>query len=193
MQSGDTIRSYADHGMLGFSGSDIEFIKQKAGTLINDLTATLENLNKLVEGNTESITQIFSNLAGVTGSLNAAMSSEQGSLKGIIGDINDLSTTLRNNTGRIDNILENVEGFTDSLRSTNLPELIDNLSITLIQFNALIDDVNEGEGSIGKLLKDEDLYDSLVEASSNLARLLEDVKENPARYVNISVFGGKKK
>ncbi|MCD7969659.1 MAG: MlaD family protein [Alistipes sp.] len=192
LHSGDTIRSETDHGMLGFSGSDIEYIKQKAGQLINDLSATLSNINSLVGDNSESINQIFSNIAGMTGTLNNVLASEQGSLRGIISDINELSSTLKNNTGRIDNILGNVEGFTDSLRRADIPALVDNLSGTLKEFNTLLADINAGEGSVGKLLGDDGLYDSLVEASANLARLLEDVKENPQRYINISVFGGNK-
>lgn len=192
LENGDTLRSEFEPGLLDLAGSELDFVKQKIDVLTNDLTATLSNINSLIGGNSESISAIFDNLAGVTGTLNRTLSSEEGSLKGIISDMNDLSAALKSNTGRIDNIIGNVEGFTETLKESDIPTLVENLSGTLTELNNVLAGVGNGEGSVGKLLTDDGLYDSLVEASANLARLLEDVKQNPARYVNISVFGGKK-
>jgi hypothetical protein len=50
--------------------------------------------------------------------------------------------------------------------------------------------MNDKEGNVGKLLNDGELYENLTEASDNLSVLLEDLKENPYRYINVSVFGG---
>ncbi|MCD8102627.1 MAG: MlaD family protein [Alistipes sp.] len=193
LESGDTIMSGYTPGLFDLAGPGIESATQKVEILMNDLTATLSNINSLIGDNSESISSIFSNVAGMTGKLNRALKSEKGSLEDIIADINQLTRTLSDNSGRLDNILGNVEGITDSLRRADIPALVDNLAGTLTEFNTLLANVNRGEGSVGKLLGDDGLYDSLVEASANLARLLEDVKENPERYVNISVFGGRKK
>ena len=59
--------------------------------------------------------------------------------------------------------------------------------------NKIVDGVDNGEGSIGKLLKDDKLYENLEGASRQLEQLLQDVKLNPKRYVHISVFGKKQK
>ena len=53
--------------------------------------------------------------------------------------------------------------------------------------------IDQGDGSVGKLLNDDALYESLVQASSDLAALLADIKAHPSRYVNISVFGRRDK
>jgi len=53
--------------------------------------------------------------------------------------------------------------------------------------------IEQGDGSVGKLINDDALYDSLVQASSDLAALLADIKAHPSRYVNISVFGRRDK
>ena len=89
--------------------------------------------------------------------------------------------------------MANVEGFTDSLKRSDIPALVDHLSATLAELDTTINQINSGDGTLGKLLSDDRLYDSLVTASSNLAALLEDVKANPGRYVHISVFGGRNK
>ena len=59
------------------------------------------------------------------------------------------------------------------------------------KLNQVISGINNGEGSLGKLAKDEELYNNLNKTSQNLNSLILDLKENPKRYINISVFGKK--
>ena len=53
--------------------------------------------------------------------------------------------------------------------------------------------MESGKGSMGKLLKDEAMYNNLTKASKELELLLQDVRLHPTRYVNVSVFGKKEK
>ena len=73
---------------------------------------------------------------------------------------------------------------------------IDKLNGTIEQFNQtanklnnVISGIQNGEGSLGKLAKDEELYNNLTKTSNSLNQLVEDFKTNPKRYVNFSVFG----
>ena len=52
--------------------------------------------------------------------------------------------------------------------------------------------INDGEGSIGLLLKDDKIYANFEKSTRELASLLEDIKKNPKRYVNFSIIGGGK-
>ena len=54
-------------------------------------------------------------------------------------------------------------------------------------------DLESGEGSMGKLLKDDELYTNFASASKELELLLQDLRLYPTRYVNVSVFGKKNK
>jgi len=67
--------------------------------------------------------------------------------------------------------------------------MITTIDSTLNQAKLLLKQVNEGEGSIGLLLRDRAVYDNLEAATNSLDSLLVDVKENPKRYVHFSVFG----
>ena len=64
-----------------------------------------------------------------------------------------------------------------------LAEAVDNLSTLLAKFNT-------SEGTVGSLLNDKELYANLSQASGNLSALLDDLKQNPKRYVHFSLFGG---
>ncbi|NNK72968.1 MAG: MCE family protein, partial [Flavobacteriaceae bacterium] len=75
----------------------------------------------------------------------------------------------------------------------NLAQTINNLETTVGKFDALLGSIENGEGSIGKLLKNEGLYNNLEGASKQLEQLLQDMKLNPKRYVHFSLFGKRPK
>ena len=54
-------------------------------------------------------------------------------------------------------------------------------------------DVQAGKGTLGKLAKDETMYANLSKSSKELELLLQDLRLNPTRYVNVSLFGKKNK
>ena len=64
---------------------------------------------------------------------------------------------------------------------------------TFSELQSLLGDIQQGEGTLGSLAKDPDLYDNLNHAMQNLDLLLQDFRLNPKRYVNVSVFGKKQK
>jgi phospholipid/cholesterol/gamma-HCH transport system substrate-binding protein len=53
--------------------------------------------------------------------------------------------------------------------------------------------INKGEGTIGMLINNDSLYNALEQSAVDLDKLLVDLRENPKRYVHISVFGGRSK
>ena len=192
LRSGDTIRSAVDKDFLEVAGSEFEFLKQKATELVNEITATLRTLNTLLAENSANVNATMANLAEISGSLNGVIGSESKSLRGIISNMNALSESLKNNSSRIEHIIANVDGFTDSLSRSDIPSAVENLNGSLARLDETLKKVNEGDGTLGRLVNDPALYDSLTAASGNLARLLEDLKAHPGRYIHISVFGGKK-
>lgn len=90
-------------------------------------------------------------------------------------------------------ISEDLSEVSTSLADANLKETINGLQSTITNFDALLNDIEQGEGSVGKLMKDEGLYNNLEGALGQLEALLEDMKLNPKRYVHFSLFGKKNK
>ena len=64
---------------------------------------------------------------------------------------------------------------------------------TLSKVNGILVDVQSGKGSFGKLMNDDALYTNLNKTSKEIELLLQDVRLNPTRYVNVSLFGKKNK
>jgi phospholipid/cholesterol/gamma-HCH transport system substrate-binding protein len=105
---------------------------------------------------------------------------------------NTLNTLITENQSKLDNTLSNFENassnlasITDSIAKADLGETITELQSTISSFNAVLSSIENGEGSIGKLLKDEALYNNLKGATKEMEALLKDIKLHPKRYFRI--------
>ena len=94
--------------------------------------------------------------------------------------------------GRIDSEPRDLKKVAGRLAEADLGRTMNDLDRAVEGLNRRLAAANSPEGSLNRFLSDGALYDSLTQASSNLSALLRDVKENPQRYVHISVFGGNK-
>jgi phospholipid/cholesterol/gamma-HCH transport system substrate-binding protein len=63
--------------------------------------------------------------------------------------------------------------------------------MTIKKLNMTLEEVNSGKGTIGKLLKDDQLFNELVKTNKELQELVDDIEVHPERYIHVSVFGGK--
>ena len=93
----------------------------------------------------------------------------------------NLGDELDPKLAKIDNILEQIQQFSDDLGPAS--EGLKSFEQSMVNLQSLINDLNEGKGSLGKLLKDESLYDNLNEVVDNTNELINDVKDNPTKYV----------
>jgi phospholipid/cholesterol/gamma-HCH transport system substrate-binding protein len=72
-----------------------------------------------------------------------------------------------------------------------LKDAINNADKSMKELNSLLAKINEGQGTIGKLAKNDSLYNNLNKSSEDLDKLLKDLRLNPERYIHFSVFGRK--
>ena len=83
--------------------------------------------------------------------------------------------------------------MTSSLEKADLGATVKKLEATLTSVNGMMTNLEQGKGSMGKLLSDDAMYTNLTKTSKELELLLQDLRLNPTRYVNVSVFGKKNK
>jgi len=138
------------------------------GRTKKDLKQSIESLNILI-ANTQKTTEVLSNIVVLN----------RGAIEGSIQNL--------------DSFTENLALVTDSISKMGLTNTFANLAQTAEQLNAILAGIENGEGSLGKLTKDTEMYDYLTQTSKELSLLLQDVRLNPKRYINVSVFGKKQK
>jgi phospholipid/cholesterol/gamma-HCH transport system substrate-binding protein len=183
-------------------------LMEKFDPLEKKVEAVIDNVNKILEGvktildpkvqeglkrTLENLDKTMSNLEKTSVTLDVTMVDANARLKKILSNVENLTTTIDNSKGKITNLLDNLSSVSDSLKAAHLKTTINNASAAIDQLNTTLAQINSGQGTIGKLVKDEKLYNDLDRLALDLDSLFNDVKANPSRYVKISVFGGKEK
>lgn len=187
-KSGDTLTGSVAASLM----EQMEPLKDKAEKIMDSLDSILLTF-QLTLGNdfSENFNSTLQHLRNSAESLDSFLNDDNGQFPSIISNIEDITIGLKNNTGKFDGIMTNMESFSDSLANTNIKTLVDNMNLSLYNINKLLIGINNGEGTIGSLARNDSLYKNLENLSHSLDLLLIDVKENPKRYVHFSVWGGK--
>ena len=79
------------------------------------------------------------------------------------------------------------------MAKAKIGQAIKHFEHSLKSVDNMISNLDKGKGSLGKLLNDDALYKNLNSTSTELELLLQDLRLNPTRYINVSLFGKKNK
>jgi phospholipid/cholesterol/gamma-HCH transport system substrate-binding protein len=122
-------------------------------------------------------------------SLTASMREERETLRSVIRNANKITTELTNS--RLTETFTNLNTMSEKLAQAPINETITNLDQMSLHLNEIAQKINTNQGSLGMLVHDKDLYNNLTKTLEELARLTEDLKKHPSRYVNLTIFGRK--
>lgn len=119
------------------------------------------------------------------------MGSEKIRFAKIMQNLESITDNFQRNNGTINNILTNLDSLSNDLSKTEIRATIDNAAQAVRNVEAITTKINNGEGSLGLLLNDDNLYHHLNNASEGLDNLIRDVEERPGKYIRLSIFGRK--
>ena len=186
-QTGDTLIASTRPGLTDLVQQKLTPLQQKIEGAFTNADSLLMNVNEVLDAKTKN------NLRESISGLNKLMKS--------LGESAEvLNKLLKNNQGKLDSSLTNFNELSsnfaklsDSLNNAGLGRTLASLESTVSNLDKILSQMEKGDGSLGKLMKDEQLYNNLNNASKELDLLLQDFRMNPKRYVNVSVFGKKQK
>jgi phospholipid/cholesterol/gamma-HCH transport system substrate-binding protein len=110
----------------------------------------------------------------------------------LLTNLNAISANLNKSEQKITNILNNLSAVSDSLANAQMRTAINNAGTALHELHLMLARVNAGEGTLGKLARNDSLYRNLNSSAQHLDQLLKDLNADPKRYVHFSIFGKKK-
>ena len=187
VKSGDYLQSTIKEGMMELVNERLTPLQEKIEKVMSETDTLLVGFNNAFDAKAQA--DLRTSIAG----LNTTVASFNATAK-------SLNSLIDNNKSKLDNTLTNFETtsgnlttMTNKLAQVDIVKTVEDLQATIKKFDNLMASVESGEGSIGKLLKDDKLYNNLEGASKQMEELLEDMKLNPKRYVHFSLFGKKPK
>ena len=173
---GDTLKSSIAPGLTELVNDKLSPLQEKIESMVVSADSVLISLNSVL--NTEAKLEIQSSIKD--------FSSTVADLKSSAGTLDELLST---NKTQINNIISNVNQTSNEL--SDLSIVVNNLTQSSNSIERIVNEISNGNGSLNKLIFDDDLINSLDAASSNINLLIKDLRLNPKRYVHFSLFGKK--
>ena len=161
-------------------------IAENADKVIVSIDSLLHVLNNTFDDNLQK------NIHNIVANLEQMVVSERRKIAAILSNFESMSENLNKNNEDITKLIVNLTVFSETLSASDVKSTVDNANSSLIQLNSLLSGINEGQGTLGKFAKDDLLYDHLQRSADDLDKLLIDLRQDPGRYVNFSLFGGRK-
>lgn len=185
IESGDTLYGIVEPGLMDDLAEGLSPLLEKVSSTLDSLGTTVSGVNRLLsDANTSSISRTLKNLELA------------------VADVKDLSRTVKGKSEEINNLMQNLSDFSESLTGiaskadttlTDINKIVSTVSEAdlngvVTSFKELLDNVNDPDGSIGKLLKDDSVYNSVDSLLLDLNVLVNKIQQNPKKYLKISVF-----
>ena len=184
---GDYLKGVIKPGLTELVNQILPQVQLQIEAVMKNAEIVLQNINTLFDDETKkelkSSIEDFSNLT-------SSLSETSDEISKLIADN---SENLTNSLSDLRSASNNIKSITDSLNSDDIKSITINLNSLVNNLNSITTSLKNSEGTAGKLINDKSIYDNLENATNQLNRLIEDIKLNPSRYINFSVFGKKNK
>ena len=190
---GDTLVSGVEGSLQDEVNAQILPLKNKAEELIGSMDSVMMIVTAVLNKDTrenlrnslQSLDKTFELMSLTMIKVDSMVDLNDERIAKVISNLASITSNLESSNGEIKTILTNFSSISDSLAKSEI-------TTTLKNFSEITTKINNGEGSIGLLLKDDKIYTNFEKSTRELAALLEDIKKHPSRYVNFSIIGGGK-
>lgn len=201
VKTGDTLQTAMATTIQEEVSMQVAPLKAKAEDMMASIEAIMVSFKMVfneetVDGLAETFRRIKTtiiNLENSTKNLDHLIAGETNHIKNVLQNLDSISSNLNSNNAKINNVITNFSNLSDSLVKLDIKSTFDKVDNAMVNFSEIADKINNGDGTMGKLINNDTLYIELEAATRELHLLLEDMKLNPKRYVQVSIFGGKNK
>ena len=190
IQEGDTLQAEVAAGLLDNLGEMMAHLKSiviSVDTSVNLLQKTLQS------GALNDVEATLKNLRSATDKIDNLLAVNSNKVNTIVSDVQAFTTTLHKNDEKISEMIGNFTTVSESLAEAELKRTVNNAADAIGKLDSLLYKMNQGEGTLGQLVTNDSLYLSLQNSLVSLDKLLDDLRKNPKKYINVTVFGRKEK
>ncbi len=184
-KSGDTLKSQVKAGLTQTISNRIVPLESKIESILTQADTLFIGLNQILDKQAKKdLNLVINNLSGTIKKIN--------SLSSVIDQIlSKQSKNINNSINNFSLVSSNLKKFSDSLVVSDINNTVKDLKTLTQRINKMLLKIDKGSGTLSKIINNDDLYENLDSATKELYELLNDLKMNPKRYVQFSIFGKK--
>ena len=184
-QDGDILESGFEQGLLDGLGASIQPLMAKVGNTLDSLSVLVSGVNGiLTESNVRNIERTLSSLHSTMAnvkSITAVIDGKSSELDAFVTNLAAFSGKFEGIAEKIDSTMTGVNSVVGQLDESDLKGLV-------TSFKSLVENINDPDGSINKLMKNDSVYNSVDSLLNDVNILVKKIQENPKKYLKISVF-----
>ena len=186
-QNGDTLTSMVKMGMTDRITEPMEPLEAKVNSAIVETDLLMKNLNQLLDTDSQALLrETLKNFSETSTSLKVI---SQNVSENLAANEKALGTILENTA----ELTSNLSSVSQTLNEADLKGLMTDLDASISATKEILEGIKNGDGAVGQIFTNQELYVSLTSNLSQLEWLLQDLRLNPKRYLSVSVFGKKQK
>jgi len=186
-QNGDTLTSMVKMGMTDRITELMEPLEAKVNSAIVETDLLMKNLNQLLDTDSQALLrETLKNFSETSTSLKVI---SQNVSENLAANEKALGTILENTA----ELTSNLSSVSQTLNEADLKGLMTDLDASISATKEILEGIKNGDGAVGQIFTNQELYVSLTSNLSQLEWLLQDLRLNPKRYLSVSVFGKKQK
>ena len=183
LESGDEIPGNYAQTIMETLGEQGEQLGDDVSNSINELNQFLRQLNATVDDETRvKLNETLNNLVESTNQVATLLEEKEEEINSAIESgsriISQLDTLTTNNRPKIDSLITSIEQNVDEL--SDVRQELESASASL---NEILEKVNRGDGTMGKLINDPSVYENLDSLTSELNKLVKAINEDPGKYL----------
>lgn len=194
LQIGDTLKSKLDIGILDDVKAQLTPTLTKVRNTLDSLNSVFGSINGLINSEAKNnLQQTLANLNRASSALNGLLDNQTGPLARTLNNASDITAELKKSTENVTSTISNAKTASEKLAALQIQPTIDSLGALISQLKVTVTKISSPNGTLGALINDKQLYNKLNDAILSAEILMDDLRKNPKRYVNLSIFGRKDK
>jgi phospholipid/cholesterol/gamma-HCH transport system substrate-binding protein len=200
LKDGDFVLAQAQTDLTDMVNEQLLPLKLKTEELIATIDSTVEIVKTIIGENTGNLNESFIGLRNAIGSfesmsnrLDTLIARQSSRVSAIFTNVVSITDNLKKSNDAITKVLANAEMITDSLAMIDFVGTVSEAQNAIAQVNLVLDAINNGDGTISKLLNDSTMYNNVNLMVDQATTLVENIQDHPNRYLQFAVFGSKDK
>lgn len=178
---GDTLRAGVSLGIEATMMNIVEPLQKNMNSVLIDLDSVLVPMKSSLPATVDNLNRLITDVDNLVRTNNGKVSS-------ILGNAEKIMATLARNERQLDSMIGNLNRFSDTLASVELAKTVATTQQAMAEVKKLLEGINQGEGTLGQLVKSDAMHQRLDSTAMSLQQLMTEINEHPERFLHFSLI-----
>jgi len=195
-ENGDFLIAKTEISLQEQINEEILPLKKKTEELIGSVESIIVSVNAFwdtsaaytIDESLYEVRDAVATFGELANNLSILVSNETEQVNRILKNVHEITEGVAAQSEQITSTINNIAAITDTIVNADVKGVIVETKSTLEELNGVLSKVNEGQGTIGKLMHTDSLHNELVQTNQSIQNLLDDMQANPNKFVHFSLF-----